>query len=103
MGVDIGEAHLDLGDAVRVRCRLGFGQEAGALEVRGEDPVEETIRSARRFLGDAADAGSARQRHVARVRMQVAGDELQERRFARAVTPDEAHPVAFGDSRGGAF
>ncbi len=77
--------------------------EARALEVGGENPVEEAIRSARRFLGDTADAGSARQRHVARVGMQVAGDQLQQRRFARAVAADEAHPMAFGDGRGGAF
>ena len=57
MRVDVGEALVDLGDAVRVGARVSASaSSARALGVGGEHPVDEAFLAARRLLRDVADA-----------------------------------------------
>ena len=39
-------------------------------------------------------------RHAPRRGLEIAGDELEDRRLARAVAPDDPPPLAFGDGEG---
>ena len=96
----VGEPHLDLGDTVRIAGVLRFAEQRGALAVGGEHPVDEAFFAAGRLLGDVADARGARHRDRSAFGRELARDELQQRRLARAVAADEADLVPVGD-RGG--
>ena len=56
MRVDVVEALVDVGDAVRVGGVLGLGQQRRALGVGGEHPVDDALVAARRLLRHVADA-----------------------------------------------
>ena len=89
MGVDVDEAGLDFGDALRVGRGLRFGEERRALAVGREHEVDQAFRSARRLLLDAADAQALRHDDRAALRREIAADEAEERGLAGAVAPDE--------------
>ncbi len=77
MRVDVGEPLVDGGDAVRVVGVLGLAQQAGALCVGTEHPVDEAVLAARRLLRDVPDAGRARHGDGAEVGREIAGNDLQ--------------------------
>ena len=79
---------------------LGLVEQAGALGVGGEHPVEDAFLAARRLLRHVADARDARHGDRAHVGREVAGDDLQQRRLAGAVAADEADLVAGRNARG---
>ena len=103
MGVDVGEAGMNLGNAVGVGGGFRFSQEAGSFAIRGENLVEQALRSVRSFLGDAAEAGAPAHGDGAAVGLQVAGDDVQQSRLAGAVSPHQADPMARRYGKGGAF
>ena len=64
---------------------LGLRQQACALGVGTEHPVDEAVGSARRLLGDVTDTGRARHGDGAIVGRQLARDDFQQRRLAGTV------------------
>ena len=90
MRVDVGQPHVDLGDAVRVGRRLCLGQQRGALDVGLEHDLDQRLLGARRFLRHLADARVLRQADRAGLGREIAGDGLEQRRLAGAVAADEA-------------
>ena len=94
MGVDVDQPGVQLGDAMRIGRGVGLGEQVGALAVGRDDGLQQVHRAARRLLRDGRDARPAAQLDVSVVRLDPAGDQAQERRFARAVGADEADPVA---------
>ncbi len=58
--VDVGQAQLDVGNAVRVGGVFRFVEQARAFGVGGKDPFNERCVAARRFLRHMADADVAR-------------------------------------------
>ena len=96
MRVDIDEPGLDVGDAHRVGCGLGFRKQRRALRICGEDEIEQAVRPAGRFLRYAAEPGSLRQADGAALRRKIAGDDVEQRGLARAVPPDETGARAIG-------
>jgi hypothetical protein len=95
-GVDVGEAGLDLGDAVGVLGGVGFAEQGLALGVGCEDGVQEGDVVAGNLLRDAADAGAAGDLDGAGVERELAADEAEERGLAGAVAAHEADLVAGG-------
>ena len=73
MRADVGEARLDLGDAVRIARGLGFGEERAALAVGGEHDVEQRL--------------SARRAPPARSRPMLARDGQTKWPCSRAMSP----------------
>ena len=100
VGIDIGEPHVDLGDAVGVGGGFGFGQQAAALGVGGQHDVDQAFRATGRFLRDPADAGALGQADVAIVGRELAGDQAQQGGLAGAIAADEADLVASGNGGG---
>jgi hypothetical protein len=98
---DVGEPRFDLGPAQAVGP-LGFGEKRGALRVGREHHVDEALRTSRGFLGHRADAGEAGQAHCAALRGDLAQDDAEQRRLARAVAAHQPHPRAIRDCEGGA-
>ena len=99
MRVDIAEPCVQLGDAVRIGGALRFVEQLGALAVGGQHGLDQRLRSARRFLLDAADARALRQRNRSGVGRNLAGDGAKERRLARAVAADEARLRSLGQGQ----
>ncbi len=89
MGIDGVEPLVDLGDAMRVHGVIGLGEQRLALGVRRQHRLERGRRPARRLLRHIADANPRRRLDLAVVRLVDPGDELEQRRFARAVAPDQ--------------
>ena len=56
MRVDVGQAHLDVGDPVRIVGGLGFAPAARRARVGGQHDLDQAFRPAGRFLREAADA-----------------------------------------------
>ncbi len=94
MRADIGQALVDLGDAIGIVRSLGLAEQPRALLVGREHEVEQAVRSAGGFLRHPADAGRARDVDAAAVGMDLAGDQAQQRGLARAVAADESDLVA---------
>ena len=93
---------MDLGQPHAVVAGLGLGQQRRALDVGGQHRVEHRDVAARRILRHRADAHAARHVDVAAVGLELALDQLQQGRFARAVAADQADFPAVGDGRAGA-
>ncbi|OIQ66310.1 hypothetical protein GALL_521220 [mine drainage metagenome] len=102
-GVDIGKTVLDIGDAVRIGCRLGFGHQFGAFGVRRKDGFQQRGRGRGHLLRDAADAGAGGQADVAALQHQLAADQAEKRGFPRPIAADEAHFVTGGNTSGRAL
>src|SRR6476646_6454611 len=80
---------VDLGDAVPILGVLGFGQKLGALGRRRKHGLKRRRLPARRFLSEVADARPRRHLDPAVVGFMLPGDQLQQRRLAGAVPPDQ--------------
>jgi hypothetical protein len=89
VGLDVGEPCMDVGDAVRIGGMLGLGQQGGALAVGHQDGVYQALRPRRGLLRHHADASAVGQRDIAGIGMQLARDQLQQRRLAGAVAADQ--------------
>ena len=100
MGVDVRQTNLDVGDAIGIRRRLGFGQQRRPLGIGIEHPVDEALVSTRRLLSHITDARSPRHRDAAVVGIEIACDELQQGRLAGSVATHEADLVPRRDARG---
>jgi hypothetical protein len=88
VGIDVGEALVDFGDARRVRGSLGFVEQAGALAIGGEDGVEQARRATRRFLRDAAETCP-----LAQVDLAAVGLQSPATRLSRVVLPLPLRPT----------
>ena len=102
-GVDIGQPVLDLGDPVRIGRVIGLGHQRRALLIRRQHGVEQRDRRRRHLLRHAADLRAARQRDRAALQCQLAPDQPEERRLARAVRADKTDLVAGGNGGRGAL
>ena len=100
-GVDVGEARLHFGNAMRVGGAIGLGQQAGAFGIGSKDGVEKRDPGRRHFLRHTTDAGACGQLDTAALQCQLAPDQPEERGLAGAVAADEADPRARHDLRGG--
>ena len=65
-----------------------------ALAIGLQHDLDQRLFGAGRFLGDLTEAGVLRERHIAGLGRQFAGDDLEQRRLARAVAADEADLAA---------
>ena len=89
------QALVQLGDADRVGAP--WPRRAGlAHRVGGEHGLERGDVAARRFLAHHADLERGRHPHLARVGLQLAGDQAQQRRLAGAVAADQGQARAGG-------
>ncbi len=99
MGADVRQAQVDVGDTMRVVGGLGFGEQSATLAVSRQHPVDQALIAAGGLLGDAADAGVAGHADGAVVGMELAADQLEQRRLAGAVAADEPDLVTRRVSR----
>ena len=92
---------MDVGDAMRVGRRFGFGDQRVALDVGGEDHGDEAFLPGRGFLCDLTDAGISRERNRTGLGQQLPGDQPEQRGLAGAVLADQAglRPLGKGDGR----
>ena len=91
MRVDIGEAGLDVGDAMRIMRGLRFTQQGGALGVGGEHHLDQAVGTVRGLLRETADRPPRRQGDYAAFAREFASDGAEQCRLACAVTTDEAN------------
>ena len=97
--VDLSQAHVNVGDALRIFGGLRFFEQRRHLLVRRHDEFEQRRIYLRRFLRDEAHA-RATAHADRRIRLaHLVADQLQQRRFARAVAADETDFPALGDER----
>ena len=89
MGVDVGEARVDVGDASGVARGFRLREERRALRVGVEHGVEQRALGAGRFLRHLPDARAALQFDRAGFRLKVARQKAEQRRLSRAVAPDQ--------------
>src|SRR4051812_19228951 len=87
MGADVGETGLDLGDAMRIGRRLGFGQERVALRIGLEHDLDQAFGTIRRFLREPPDTGARRQRELAVIERHVACNGTKQRGLAGPLRP----------------
>jgi hypothetical protein len=97
MGIDVGQADVDLGNAVGIFRGFGLFQQRRALGVGGQHDLDQGFGSARRFLRHPADTGVAGIADIAIVGAELAGNETQQCGLAGAVAADEANFVASGN------
>ena len=69
---------------------LGLPRQRRPFNVGVEDEVDQALRTARRFLLDAAKAHLTRVGDRSRFRLKFAGDHVEQRGLAGAVAADEA-------------
>ena len=98
MRLDVAEAGVDLGDPVRVPGGLRLGHQGGPLLVRHQHGLQQAFRPVRRLLGQHAEPPGPGIFDGARIRLELAGDDLQQGRLARAVAPDQAGMVTLGQA-----
>ncbi len=94
VGVDIGEAGVDFGDAHAVGDSLRLLHQGGTLDIGGKYRLQQAFRPARRFLRQDAKPRALAQLDTAAVGMQLPRDQLEQRRFPRAIAPDQAKTMA---------
>ncbi len=90
MTADIGKPRMDIGNARRICLGFGFFKQARAFRIGGKHNVDQAVLGAGRFLRDLADPGALRDLDRAGFRGQIAGDQLEQRRLARAVAPHKS-------------
>jgi len=86
---DLDQPRLDLGQVQRLRPGFALGQQPRALAVGGEDRLQRGRGTARRLLGEKADATTARQFDRPVIRLQHTADQVEKGRFASAVAADQ--------------
>ena len=91
VGVDIGEAGLDVRDAMRVRRGLRLSQEGGAFPVGLKHVVHHRGGARRRFLLHRAHPGAGLHAHLPVIGRGVAQDQAEQGRLAGAVAPHQSH------------
>ena len=91
---------MNLRDASGVLRGLGGGQGGRALDIRGQNRVDQRGGPRRRVLGDSADTDAFRDHNIAAVQGRGSHDQAQKRRLTRAVPADEADPLALIDDGG---
>ena len=96
MRADCGEPLVDFRDARGIGAVLGLGEEALALVIGSEHGLQWRGRAAGRFLRDEADTRIARQGDAAAIERTLAADQIEQRRFARAVAADQPDFPAIG-------
>ena len=69
-------------------------QQCRTLGIGGQHRIERACRSVGCFLRDIAQSCTARHFHRTLVWIQQADQHLHQRRFARAIAPDQAHAPA---------
>jgi hypothetical protein len=89
MGVDIGQPHVDVGDAVRIGRRRFLIEQCGAFEVGLEHDLDQRLLGAGSLLRHLADARVLRQADRAGLGGEVAGDRLEQSGLAGAVAADK--------------
>ena len=99
MGVDVGQACMDFGDAVRVGGGFGLCQQIGAFGIGRQHGFKQGSRTCRGFLRYHTHAGPLGEDNIAAIAGQVARDQFEKGRFPRAIAPDQADLVAIGDGR----
>jgi len=90
---------VDLADAVRVGMAGFFRQQRRALGIGGKHGLERRRLAGRSLLRDIADARAPRHLHPAVVGIELAGDDLHQRRLAGPVAADQPDPRARRDRR----
>ena len=63
-------------------------------EGRAQHVLDGVARGIVRDLGDEADLAAGREAHLAGIVVQLAGQDLEQRRLARAVAPEQTDPFA---------
>ena len=81
---------------------LGASASSAVRSTSAASTVSIRLTSGRRFLGDTAQARCRGQRDGAGVGVQLASDQFEQGRFARAVTTDQRDAMALGNGHGGA-
>ena len=59
MGVNISQAHLNVGNPVRISGSFGFAKKCGALFVALHHRIQQALFATRRLLRHSADFGIA--------------------------------------------
>jgi hypothetical protein len=103
VGADGDEAFVDFAHAVAVGVALGLGQQGGALGIGGQHGFQQAFRPGGGFLRHMAHAGALGQADLAAIRLDLAGDGLQQGGLAGAVAADQADLAAGVHHEVGAF
>ncbi len=88
IGVDLDQAAIDFAHALRLGG-FQFEIQGVALDIGGQDGVEQRDRRCRVLLIDRGDARGLRERNFATVRLQFAEDQLEQGGFSHAVAADQ--------------
>jgi hypothetical protein len=91
VSVDRIQPLIDMAEAIGIMRRLALRHQRGAFLVGRQNGFERRGSAGGRFLRDIAQARVARHFATALVRVELADHHFHQRRFARAVTADEAH------------
>ena len=100
MRIDIAEPRVDFADAMRIVGRLGLRSERGQLGVRRQHRFEQRLRATRRFLRNMREPGILGKADGPVIGMKLTRNQAQERGLARAVAPDKADFMPFGNGDG---
>ena len=100
VGIDGQQPLVHLGQLFRIVLGLGLRQQLHALAVGHQHGFQQRLIAIRSFLRDRADAGAAVHRDIAALGVQLPQDQLHQRRFAKAVAPDQRHLMAGIDAGG---
>ena len=99
MGVDLGQAVVDLADTLGRRVAFGLVEQPGTFDIGGKHRIQQAVLAARRLLRDRGDGYAPREPDGTAVGLRVAQDQAQHRRLAGAVAPDQRDPRARRDRR----
>jgi hypothetical protein len=94
--VDLDQAHVALGDEVRIGGGLQAGEQRGALGVGVQDDVNQPAGARRDLLGDVADPRAVGQPDRALAANGLFDDEAQQGRLASAIGADDGRPARLG-------
>ncbi len=103
VGINVGQAGLDLGYAMGICCGFGFCEKVSPFGISRKNRLDQGVVGARGLLGDGADSGVSGRCNAAGFGAQFAQNDLEESGFAGPVLAHEAYLVTGGNPRGCPF
>ena len=91
---------MDVAQAVGVVAMFGLGEQSGTLDICCQHGGERRRGAARRVLRNVAEAGAPGHFDLTLVGVELADDDLHQRRLAGAIAADQPDAAA-GRDRGG--
>ena len=99
MGLFFAKAFVNIGNPFRVRRRFRFGLQFRQFRIGGQHRIHQRALPFRRFLTGDTDPPTRLDRNTAAIGFDLVHDQLQKRRFAGTVTPDQPNAMASRNRR----